>query len=253
MSCEQAADATSADARSDLYSLGATLYHLLTGEVPFPGETATEVAEKKLTGKYEPASALNPEVPATLDRIVGLLLAKDPRDRYQTASELILDLVRTNLAPPVPSFVDDAVALADPELRERLESSEPTRPDLQAAESKPSEPPIDPEVWYLRYEEGDGKWCKTKATTAEIVERIRTGKARGTDQVCHRALGAFQPLSEWPVFARALAEREEAVRAERAQSESPPVAPRRWPGYSAIGLAALALVVGAAVLVWLLS
>src|SRR5260370_29338663 len=78
--------------RSDVYALGATLYHLVTGVAPFPGDNHLDVVEKKKQGDFTPAGKLNPEVPEALDRILTLMLAPLPRDRYQTASELIIPL-----------------------------------------------------------------------------------------------------------------------------------------------------------------
>src|SRR5262245_43047923 len=73
MPYEQAISAKRADGRSDLYALGATLYHLITGVVPFPGENHLEVVEKKNLGHYRPAGSLNSSVPAALDHILAKL------------------------------------------------------------------------------------------------------------------------------------------------------------------------------------
>jgi serine/threonine-protein kinase len=139
MPYEQAINAKKADSRSDIFALGATLYHLLTGEVPFKGNSPGEVAERKMEGDFIPAHAINPEVPPVLDGILARMMARKPRDRFQTASELIVHLERSNLAASLPSFVELSQALADPLMRARLTApSESTQPDLDAALRKKS-------------------------------------------------------------------------------------------------------------------
>src|SRR5207245_4602819 len=76
-------------ATSDLYSVGVILYELLTGVVPFEGETAVAIAFKQVAADPRPPSALNPAVPAGLDGIVLRALAKDPARRYGDADEFI--------------------------------------------------------------------------------------------------------------------------------------------------------------------
>ncbi len=137
MPYEQAISAKRADSRSDIYALGATLYHLLTGEVPFKGESPGEIAEKKLEGDFIPAHVINPEVPPLLDGILARMMARNPRDRFQTASELIVHLERSELAAALPSFVELDQALTDPLVRARLTApSEATRPDLHTLARK---------------------------------------------------------------------------------------------------------------------
>ncbi|HEX6664196.1 MAG TPA: protein kinase, partial [Gaiellaceae bacterium] len=82
------------DRRSDLYSVGVVLYELLTGEVPFGGDTAVEIAMKHLSATPEPPSAKRPDVPHALDMVVLRALAKDPADRYASAEEMDADLDR---------------------------------------------------------------------------------------------------------------------------------------------------------------
>jgi serine/threonine-protein kinase len=85
---------TDVDQRSDVYSLGIVLYELLTGTVPFNGDTPVEIAMKHLSAVPEPPSTRRPDVPRDLDLIVMRALAKDPADRYQSAEEMDADLER---------------------------------------------------------------------------------------------------------------------------------------------------------------
>jgi tetratricopeptide (TPR) repeat protein len=80
------------DARSDLFSLGAVLYECLAGKAPFAADNLTSILAKLLTWDPPQPSRLNPQSPASLDRVVLKLLAKDRRERYASADELLADL-----------------------------------------------------------------------------------------------------------------------------------------------------------------
>src|SRR5437660_3604923 len=77
---------------SDLYSVGVILYELLTGVVPFEGETAVAIAFKQVSAEPRPPSELNPLLPASLDLVVLRALAKDSSQRYADADEFITAL-----------------------------------------------------------------------------------------------------------------------------------------------------------------
>ena len=76
------------DARSDLFSLGVTLYSMLTGFRPFQGNTAETVCFKVMNVEPVPVSSFQAELPPGLDNIVSRAIAKEPRDRYQNGAEM---------------------------------------------------------------------------------------------------------------------------------------------------------------------
>src|SRR5262245_55844554 len=85
---------TQVDQTSDLYSLGIVPYEMLTGEVPFSGDSPVEIAMKHLSAVPSPLREKRPDVPKSLELVVLRALAKDPAARYQTAEDMDADLER---------------------------------------------------------------------------------------------------------------------------------------------------------------
>lgn len=87
------------DERSDIYSLGITLYEMLSGHVPFAGDNSVSVALLHIQGEARPLHEINPDIPRGLDMIVQKCMQKKPERRYSAASELIQDLKKSLMNP----------------------------------------------------------------------------------------------------------------------------------------------------------
>ncbi|AGA27805.1 protein kinase domain-containing protein [Singulisphaera acidiphila] len=133
MSPEQA-QGHALDHRSDLYSLGVTAYHMLTGTPPFRAETALAVALKHVKDTAVRPIVHRPEIPAELERLVMKLMEKKPKDRYQSAAEMLRDLakIRDSLQATTATIPDaDLAGVGNG-------TSTPTSTAVAAPASKPS-------------------------------------------------------------------------------------------------------------------
>jgi len=110
LSPEQARGAP-VDQTSDLYSTGIVLFELLTGEVPFTGDSPVEIAMKHLAEVPQVPSELRPDVPDDLDLVVVRALAKEPADRYQSAAAMDADLETVSRGGRVAAETADAATM----------------------------------------------------------------------------------------------------------------------------------------------
>ena len=100
ISPEQARGETT-DEKSDIYSVGVLMYEMLTGQLPFQSDSAVSVALMQVQEEAVPPSSLNPDIPTGLEQITMRAMQKKPRDRYQSAAEMLLDIEEYKKNPEI--------------------------------------------------------------------------------------------------------------------------------------------------------
>lgn len=209
---EQAADAKHVDHRSDIYALGCTLFYFVTGKLPFAGTSALELIQAKMRGTFESCKKLNPAVPERLDLVIGKMIQKDPKHRYQSYPELARDLTALNLASPSLSFVGAGAAttrLPTGAAPAPGASTRVTPPGAATATGHPARTATTGGAakadaqWYVVQKGTDGKPRKVKLTTAQIKQMLKVGTFDAKTKACTIDGSEYRPLGTIPEFADA--------------------------------------------------
>lgn len=213
MAPEQARSAKTVDQRSDIYALGATLYHMLTGKLPYSGTTALELIMAKETGKYEPARRLRSEVPEKLDLIIDKMMAKEPKHRYSDCAEIVRDLAALGLHNDSLSFIEGAqptgVGRSVSPTMAGMGSTQSTatrragevssRKDAKTAQTKQAS-----RTWYVQFEDAKKKTVVEKLSTGRVLKMINAGIITAKARAKASADGAYMPLAQFPEFTEAI-------------------------------------------------
>ena len=218
MAPEQAKNAKYVDGRSDIYALGATLYHMLTGSVPYDGDTAMEVLLKKEEGKYTPSRRQNPSVPERLDLIIEKMMAPDPKHRQQTCEEVIQDLGTTGLARAAPSGGATTGPSAPSTSEAATQPPGRTAPRPKAGRTaKPAKTKVEPVAghWYVRFRDKSGLPQRVLGDTANVRKMIQRGVIGTRAKISDRPDTDYRPIGAVPEFQDLIAARILQEKADR--------------------------------------
>lgn len=223
MAPEQARNAKHVDQRCDIYALGATLYHLLTGQLPYSGESTLELIIAKEKGIYTSAKQVRSEIPERLDLIVDKMMAKDPNHRYKTCEEVVRDISALGMHGEPLSFIEGAETPSAPGrsgtstvagLGATVAGNTggltmPTSGDKNSKSSR---------TWYVQYHTPDGKPMMEKFSSRRVVKMINAGLLTPKARAKASSDGSYLPLAQFPEFVDAI-DRQLARRAATGKNE----------------------------------
>lgn len=232
MAPEQARNAKHVDERVDIYALGATLYHLLTGKLPFNGKTALELIIAKEKGTYPTARSVRSEVPERLDLIIDKMMAKEPNHRYKSCEDVLRDLMALGLHGSTLSFIEGAepigtghggAATTAPGRTQGLGKTVAATqlPGAMTLGAMTDVAAGTTRIWYVQFEDERGKTVVEKHSTGRIVKMLASGKLTAKARAKFSADGAYYPLAQFPEFTKpveeSLARKAVAIRKEDMQ------------------------------------
>ncbi len=227
MAPEQARNAKHVDTRSDIYALGATLYHMITGQLPFGGSTALELIMAKEKGSYPHARSIRSEIPERLDLIIDKMMARDPNHRYKTCDDVAKDLIALGLHGETLSFIEGAEPVGPgrggASSIPGLGGSQQVRKTVAfGAGTAGDTAPGSTRIWYVQFDDARGKTIVEKHSTGRILKMLAAGQLTAKARTKASADGAYYPLAQFPEFTNAvedsLARKGAAIRKEDMQS-----------------------------------
>ena len=194
---EQILNAQEADIRADLYSLGATLFYLLTGRPPFQASSLYDLYQAHISRDVEPLNLLRPEVPAELAALVAKLMAKDPARRFQTPGEVAQALM--------PFFKKGNVAFKGPDADVSQTGQMTTSRLVARGVSTPTQPATEAGVPVLRPQKAaepdvpEDRW----KGLIDFRETERSAEGAKLERVASAGLSRRPPWMRWPAIAAA--------------------------------------------------
>ncbi|MCH2209981.1 MAG: serine/threonine protein kinase [Fuerstiella sp.] len=223
MAPEQARSAKHVDQRSDIYALGASLYHLLTGQLPFEGESTLELIVAKEKGIYSSAKKLKADIPERLDLIIDKMMAKNPNHRYKTCEEVLLDLSALGMHGEPLSFIEGAEPPAgggrtQSSTAAAMGSTLGNKPTGLTRLPSGGQTGSSARTWYVQYHTPNGKSMMEKFSSRRVVKMINAGMLTPKARAKASSDGSYLPLAGFPEFADAI-ERQLARKAATGKNE----------------------------------